>query len=134
MGMIGITFLAVACVVHLAFKIEKTNIRLDSIMEEMQRCNRVHLLSPREDVIQAMGQPVKTEVVRSITGGLADRLYYRYQTVKVDHNPYIDVDQHFNKVMAIDCAFTRKDLKSVVKKGKVQMPKDEPLPTDYKRP
>lgn len=133
MGMIGITVLALACVINLAYKADQTNIRIGAIMEEVQRCSRIHLFSSREDVLKNMGQPVKTEVVPSVTGGLADRLFYRYKTVKIDRNPYFDVDQHFDKVMAYSCAFGKSDLRSAIREGKAEMPKDIPLPTDSKR-
>lgn len=115
------------------YRIEVMRGRLSMIQDEMDRCGRVQLLNTREDVIAVMGQPVREETVASVTGGSARRLYYRFAAVKTSQLPYVDVDDHFKKVVAVDCMLSNHSLDKLVRTGKAELPKEEALPTDRKR-
>lgn len=130
---LGLTLLSVAWVIYFQLKVERTELQIKNIVEEMQRCGRVHLMSSREDVIQAMGQPVKEVQVPSVAGGTATRLYWQYSAAKVKNMPHVDIDQHFNKVVEVDCAFTRSSARRLLKTGQAVLPQAEALPTDRKR-
>jgi hypothetical protein len=129
----GVTVVQVGMIFRLQYRMERAKYVVNRMVEEMQRCGRVQLLSSREDVLQAMGQPTKEVEVPSVTGGMATRMYFQYSTLKVEHPPYIDVDHHFRKVVAIDCALAQHSLRQLIKSGQAQMPKEEALPTDSKR-
>lgn len=131
--LIALTALSVGWVIYFQLKVERTELQIKNIVEEMQRCGRIHLMSSREDVIQAMGQPVKEVQVPSVTGGLATRLYWQYSAAKVKNMPHVDIDQHFNKVVEVDCAFTRSSARRLAKTGRAVLPQEEALPTDRKR-
>lgn len=130
---VALTAASLAAILRLQFKIEHTKLVINQTLEEMGRCTRVQLLATREDVIQAMGQPTREEEVPSVTGGMASRMYFQYSILKVQHPPYVDLDHHFKKVVAVDCALAPKSLRQLVKTGQAQLPKEEALPTDRKR-
>jgi hypothetical protein len=130
---IAFTALSVAWIIYFQFRIDHTKLQIANIVEEMQRCGRIRLMATREDVIQAMGQPVKEVQVPSVTGGMATRLYWQYSAVKVKNMPHVDIDEHFNKVVEVDCAFTRSSARRLLKTGQAVLPQAEALPTDRKR-
>jgi len=115
------------------YRVETMRGRLSMIQDEVDRCGRVQLLNTREDVIAVMGPPVREETVASVTGGSARRLYYRFAAVDTPHLPYVDVDDHFKKVVAVDCMLSNHSLDKLVKTNKAMLPKEEALPTDRKR-